>query len=545
MRQRLAAVEARRSALADEQAAFRRVATFVAQAPLPSDIFAAVTAELGGLLGAEMTHLHRYEGPRRWTVVGGWSTTEHLALGLEWTDDGGLLERAIVAGGRPARIDDYDLAMISIAPELQRLGARSSVGAPIMVDGQVWGMIAACTCAGSLPPSTEPRLTDFAELVGSAVASAESHLALSQLADAQAALRRVATLIARESRPDDVFAAVAEEARGLTGSDITAVLHLGPDGMATLAAGAGAPYSDLPAGSHVPTGAGTVSALVRASGRTQRLDRFDPDEGVFAAYLHRLGVHSAIGAPIVVEGHMWGVLLAGSSSPLPARTEGRLSEFAELAGTAIANAEARAELAGSRARIVSAADEARRQIERDLHDGIQQRLVSLGLALRDAQFAIGDRPDAAGTKLDEVAAGLTRTIDDLREISRGIHPAVLANGLGPALKALARRSPVPVELDVGPLEPVAEPTQVAIYYVVSEAFTNAAKHGRASVVRLAAQRTDGTIRVAVTDDGVGGADPTRGSGLIGLSDRIGAIGGALAIESPPGRGTSIVAELPA
>jgi signal transduction histidine kinase len=545
IRQRLAAVEQERATLAEQQAAFRRMATFVTQDLLPSEIFATVAAELGGLLRAEMTHLHRYEGPRRWAVVGGWSTTDHLPLGLEWTDDGGLLERTIVHDGRPARIDDYDLAMISIAPELQRLGARSSVGAPIVVDGRVWGMVAACSRSVALPATTEPRLIDFAELVGSAVASAESRLALSRLADSQAALRRVATLVAREPRPAEVFTALAEEARGLIGSDITTILQLQPEGMATMVAGAGAPYSDLPAGSLVPAAPGSVSALVRDSGRPARLDRFDPDSGALATYLHRLGVHSAVGAPILVESRLWGVLLAGSSTPLPASTEARLADFAELAAVAISNAETRAALAGSRARIVTAADETRRRIERDLHDGIQQRLVSLGLELRDAQFAIGERPREAQRKIDAVAAGLTRTLDDLREISRGIHPAILAGGLAPALKALARRSSVPVELDIGMLDPVPEPTQVAAYYVVSEAFTNAAKHGRASVVRLRAQRENGTIRVAVTDDGVGGADPARGSGLIGLSDRIGAIGGKLAIDSPPGRGTSVVAELPA
>jgi signal transduction histidine kinase len=545
LRHRLATVEQERAVLAEEQAAFRRLATFVAQDPLPGEIFATVAAELGGLLQAEMTHLHRYEGPRRWTVVGAWSVQDHLELGLEWTDDGGLLERSIVQTGRPTRIHDYELAMISIAPELQRLGARSSVGAPIVVDGRVWGMVAACSRADPLPPTTERRLTDFAELVGSAVASAESRLALSRLVDSQAALRRVATLIAREPTPTAVFAAVAEEARVLIGSDITAILHLQPEGMATLVAGAGAPYSELPAGSTVPTGSGTISALVRESGKPQRLDRFDPDSGVLTAYLHRLGVHSAVGAPIEVEGRLWGVLLAGSSDPLPTRTEARLADFAELAAVAIANAEARAELAGSRARIVSASDEARRRIERDLHDGIQQRLVSLGLELREAQFAIVDRPRDAEQRIDAIADGLTRALDDLREISRGIHPAVLAGGLTPALKALARRSPLPVELDIGRLEPVPEPIGVAIYYLVSEAFTNAAKHGRATVVRLDAARDEGMIRVAVTDDGIGGADPRRGSGLIGLSDRIGALGGRLVIESPPGRGTAIVAELPA
>jgi signal transduction histidine kinase len=545
MRRRLAAAEQERAALAEERAAFRRVAAFVAQDPLPGEIFATVATELGGLLRAEMAHLHRYEGPRRWTVVGAWSETEHLPLGLEWTDDGGLLERAIVEAGRPARIDDYELAMISIAPELRRLGARSSVGAPIAVDGRVWGMVAACSRTAGLPRSTEPRLTDFAELIGSAVASAESRLELSRLADAQAALRRVATLVAREPSPAEVFTAVAEETRGLTESEVTAVLQMQSKDIATIVAGAGAPYSELPPGSSVPMGGGSVGSLVLASGRAARLDRFDPDSGPLAAYLHRLGVHSAVGAPILVEGRLWGVLLTGSSAPLPANTESRLTDFAELAAVAISNAETRSALAGSRARIVSAADETRRRIERDLHDGIQQRLVSLGLELRDAQFAIASRPDEAQTKIDAVAAGLTRTLDDLREISRGIHPAVLAGGLAPALKALARRSHVPVELDIGTLDPVPEPTQVTAYYVVSEALTNAAKHGHATVVRLRAHEDDGSIRVEVRDDGIGGADPALGSGLIGLIDRIGAIGGRLVIESPPGRGTSIVAALPA
>ena len=545
IRQQLATIEQERAALAAEQAAFRRLATFVSQDPPASEIFAAVAAELGGLLGAEMTHLHRYEGERRWSIVGAWSTGDHLAPGLEWTDDGGLLERSIVQALQPARIDDYELAMISIAPELHRLGARSSVGAPIVVDGGVWGMVAASSRDEPLPDSTEQRLTAFAELVGSAVAGAESRLALGRIADSQAALRRVATLVAREPQPPAVFAAVAEEARGLIGSDVTAILQLQPDAMALLVAGAGAPYSELPTGSLVPTGEWTVSALVRASGRPARLDRFDPDSGAFAAYLHRLGLHSAAGAPILVDGKLWGLLLAASSEPLPANTEPRLAEFAELAAVAISNAETRAALAGSRARIVTAADETRRRIERDLHDGIQQRLVSLGLELRDAQFVIAERPQEAQHKIDAVAAGLTRTLDDLREISRGIHPAVLAGGLAPALKALARRSSVPVELQIGALDPLPEPTQVAAYYMVSEALANAAKHGRASVVRLEAGRENGVVRLAVTDDGIGGADPARGSGLIGLSDRIGAIGGKLAIDSPPDGGTALVAELPA
>jgi signal transduction histidine kinase len=532
--------------LANEQAAFRRVATLVAHEPPPADVFATLAAEVGGLLGADMTHVHRSDAVRSWTVVGGWSAAGvHLPLGRKWTDDGGILERTIVHSARPARIDDCEQAKLSIADELRRLGVRSSVGAPIVVDGRVWGMLAACSCDRALPETTEPRLTDFAELVGTAVANADSRRALSELADAQAALRRVATLVAHEPRRGEVFSAVAQEARWLIGADVTALIALSGEDSATVMAGSGAPHGEFPAGAPVPTGSGTVIGHVRRTGRAARLDDFEPGSGVLAAYLHKLGVRSAVGAPVLVAGRLWGVLLAGGAQPLPTRTEERLGDFAELVAVAISNAQSRAELAESRARIVSASDEARRRIERDLHDGIQQRLVSLGLELRAAQAAIPEQPDEAQRTIDGIADGLTRALDDLREISRGIHPANLAAGLAPALRALARRSPVPVEVQLEPLGEVPEPMQVAVYYVVSEAFANAAKHGHASLVRLSAERDNGLLRVSVADDGVGGADPTRGSGLIGLSDRIGAIGGRLAIDSPPGAGTSIVAELPA
>ena len=173
-RRRLAVVEQERGALAEAQRAFRRVAAFVAQDPPPDQIFATVTRELGELLAADIAHLHRLEGERRWTVAGAWGPAGHLPLGLEWTDDGGVLERTLVAGGRTLRIDDYEIAMLSIAPELRRLGARSSAGAPITVEGRVWGMVAACSCGEPLAREIEPRLIEFAELVGSAVARAGS-----------------------------------------------------------------------------------------------------------------------------------------------------------------------------------------------------------------------------------------------------------------------------------------------------------------------------------------------------------------------------------
>jgi signal transduction histidine kinase len=251
-------------------------------------------------------------------------------------------------------------------------------------------------------------------------------------------------------------------------------------------------------------------------------------------------------SPITVEGRLWGTLRVGSvRGPLPADTEQRPVDFTELIATAIANAESRSALAASRAQVVAAADETRRRIERDLHDGIQQRLVSLGLELRMAQSEVAAVAPESGQELSRVAEELKGAIDDLREMSRGIHPAVLSEGgLGPALRTLARRSAVPVDLELGAEERLPEPVEVAAYYVVSEALTNTVKHARASHARVAVQQRDGVLWLSVGDDGVGGAEPARGSGLIGLRDRVEALGGSIQVTSHSGEGTVIAVELP-
>jgi signal transduction histidine kinase len=244
---------------------------------------------------------------------------------------------------------------------------------------------------------------------------------------------------------------------------------------------------------------------------------------------------------------MWGVMVAASTrtQPLPPNTEDRLADFTDLVATAIANAEAREELMASRARIVATADETRRRIERDLHDGAQQRLVSLALQLRAAQASVPPGMEQLGAELDRAAAGLAGTLEELREYARGIHPAVLGEGgLVPALKTLARRSPVAVALDLALAERLPERVEVTAYYVVSEALANAAKHAGASVIRVRVAADGGKARLVVSDDGVGGADPARGSGLVGLRDRVEATGGTLTVHSPAGRGTRLVAELP-
>jgi signal transduction histidine kinase len=232
--------------------------------------------------------------------------------------------------------------------------------------------------------------------------------------------------------------------------------------------------------------------------------------------------------------------------PLSADTEERLAAFTELIVTALVNAEAQAALNASRARIVAAADETRRRLERDLHDGIQQRLVSLALKARATEAMTARPSDEIRGELSLLADGLGTALDELREISRGIHPAVLSEaGLGPALKALARRSAVPVALDLNLGPRLAEPLEVAAYYVASEALTNAAKHAQASVIEVLADGRDGALTLSIRDDGIGGADPGRGSGIIGLKDRVEALGGTISVLSPPGHGTTLHVHLPA
>jgi signal transduction histidine kinase len=290
-----------------------------------------------------------------------------------------------------------------------------------------------------------------------------------------------------------------------------------------------------------------VTASVLRTGRVARIDSYDGARGALAAHLRQLGFRSAIGGPIAVQGRLWGAMVADwvGPEPFPASTDDRLAQFTELVATAIANAESRAELAASRARVVAAADETRRRLERDLHDGTQQRLVSLALDLRAAEASVPSELTDLRLQLAEMAKGLAGAVDDLREISRGLHPAILSQGgLAPALRTLARRSAVPVQLEVRAERRLPEPVEVAAYYVVSEALTNAAKHARASVVRVEVDADGVFLRVSVHDDGAGGADPARGSGLVGLKDRVESLGGTIEIASPVGGGTALLVRVP-
>jgi signal transduction histidine kinase len=238
-------------------------------------------------------------------------------------------------------------------------------------------------------------------------------------------------------------------------------------------------------------------------------------------------------------------MTVNAKEELPPDSEQRLEKFTELVATAIANAQGKSELAASRRRIVAASDDARRRIERDLHDGTQQQLVSLLLAVRAAEGLLPPEKSDVGAELSRIAMGLADAVEELQELSRGIHPAILSKGgLGPALGALARRSAIPVDLDVTTDTRLPEPIEVAAYFAASESVANATKHAHASSIELSVAVRNDRMVLSIRDDGVGGADPERGSGLVGLSDRVEALGGSIHVHSPAGHGTHITVELP-
>jgi signal transduction histidine kinase len=556
---------ARPRQLADEQAALRRVATLVAAGARPAEVFSAVADELGQLIGVEATFVSRVDllgavppgadvadpsGERAEpegyvTVVGSYGRiSDEVPVGFRVKLSPGMVMTIALRTGRPARINGERLAKGPFGAIVGRLGLRAAVATPVVAGGRYWGVTVAATSREDFPADTESRMADFMELAGMAIANAEAEERLRELADTQASLRRLAMLVARGESPEAVFAAVTREALRHFGNGTARMIRFELDGTATLVANEGttAPHVRVgePWEGYPPTG---LTATVLRTGRAARVDDYRDIPGG-EPYLAE-GLRSAVAMPVHVHGRLWGMIAVGSGQePLPPDTEQRMTEFTELVATAVANAQSRAELMTSRARIVAASDEARRRIERDLHDGAQQRLVALALRLRMAAEPSTGRGEPR-TEMADAAAELMGVIDDLREISRGIHPAILSKaGLRPALRALGRRSVVPVELDMRVDGRLSEPVEVGVYYVVSEMLANAEKHARASVVEVGAETSGGTLRVRVHDDGIGGADPVRGSGLLGLKDRIEALGGTFSVHSPVGRGTTVTCELP-
>jgi signal transduction histidine kinase len=534
--------------LVEEQAALRQIATLVASGAPPAEVFAAVAREVAEVMHLPMVGVYRYDSDGLMTVVATWSDRPTvLQPGTRWPLEGASMIALVHKTGRPARIEDYTDLPGPLAAGARESGIGATAGAPIIVDGAVWGAMGASSPDAPLPDQIEARLGEFTELLAAAIANIESREQLAQLADEQSALRRVATLVAERAPPTAVFEAVVAEVGRLVPNDGAALSRYEADGTITVIGGWSSTGGYHPIGARHPLGVGTLGSQIAQTGRPGRLDHYHDSSGSVVDEIRGLGWRSSVGAPLIVEGRLWGVLAVGSTTDwlLPPSTERRLTEFAALVATAIANAENRAELNASRARIVATADATRRRIERDLHDGTQQRLVSIALELRAAEQAVPAELPEHRAALARAVEGLTSVLNELREIARGIHPAILAEGgLGPALKTLARRSAVPVELELPSELELSERIEVTAYYIVSEAMTNAAKHAHASAVHVTVEVHDQRLRVSVRDDGRGGADPDGGSGLVGLKDRAEAMGGTMSLRSPLGAGTSLHVELP-
>ena len=543
--------------IAEEQAALRRVATLVARGVSSDELFSAVTNEIGRLFGAE-SGIARFEPDGSDVVVVGLTQgIPALTVGSRWPFPDFLAATEVYRTGRPARKErgDYKNPFALAGDMLRKMNLLSSVAAPIVVEGNRWGVVTVVDPEKHLPPDAEERLEKFTELLATAIANAESRaeLAASEarargLAREQAALRRVATLVASEHTPDDLFTMLAEEVGVLFEVDGSAIVRYEADSSATVVAGWDDGAITIPLGERFPLDGENLAGEVHRTGRARRKEGYEAAAGMIAATVRELGIRGAVASPIVVEGAVWGMIavLSRNPEPLPLDTEARLAEFSRHAGIAVANDKSSSALAESRARIVRAGDEARRRFERDLHDGAQQRLVSLGLELRTAEATLPPELGDLRGRLSRLGTGLTDVLGDLRELSRGIHPAVLSeDGLTPALSSLALRSAVPVDLrlDLG-TERFEEPVEVAAYYVASEALTNTAKHAQASRAEVSARRREGWLELSVSDDGRGGAVASSGSGLTGLVDRVEAVGGSIHIDSPPGLGTAVEVKLP-
>jgi PAS domain S-box-containing protein len=365
-----------------------------------------------------------------------------------------------------------------------------------------------------------------------------------RLAQEQAALRRVATLVAAGATPDEIFSAAIDEVGRLFGSEMACVARFEPDGRASMVSAAST-------GLEVSTEdcRELVDCIATEVSRTGLSARVEATE-LRSVLEHVVGrrqpdLASVVACPIVVEGRLWGTVSVWARESLPLDSEDRLENFTELIATAIGNAETKYELAASRKRIVASSDETRRRIERDLHDGAQQRLVSLALAARAAAASVPPEQGDLLADLDRIATGMVDAAEELQELSRGIHPAIDSRGgLGAALRTLGRRSAIPVELDLGTDTRLPEPIEVAVYFVASEAMANTAKHANASRIDVALATVNSSLVLSIRDDGIGGADPMGGSGLVGIADRVQALGGSVEVRSRPGHGTLITAELP-
>jgi PAS domain S-box-containing protein len=539
--------EAEVERLADEQAALRRVATLVARDVSQAEIFEAIAEEAARLFGTGDIGMVRYEDDRYLVVVASAGMFKDIfPTGSRQPLGGENAASRVFETGQPARIDDYVDASGPIAEAVRPAGLRSAVASPIMVEGQLWGaMITGTTGEEPLARDTEFRLGQFTELMATAIANTESQALADRLTEEQAALRRVATLVAQGVPAVEIFSAVSEEVGRLLGSQTAAVTRFDPIGPANVVVGVAEDVEEVTVGSRWELDDAMAAAEVYRTGQSARVDGVDWSAvgAPIAAVARRLGTASTVASPIVVEGRLWGTIAVTANEPLPLDADELLEKFTDLLATAIANADARAEVTASRARLLSAGDDARRRVVRDLHDGAQQRLVHTIVTLKLAQRAFQKGDDKAESLIGEALEHAERSNAELRELARGILPSFLSHGgLRAGVGAFAARLELPVQVNV-PAERFPPKVEASAYFIAAEALTNVVKHSHAAHAEVTASVEDGMLRLEVRDDGIGGADPD-GHGLVGLGDRATALGGRLKVESAVGSGTLVTAALP-
>jgi signal transduction histidine kinase len=533
--------EQRPRAALEEQAALRRIATLVAAGASEGELAAAVTSEIGRFFGAQRANTMRWDGDTL-RVIGDWSADgeDMEGAGQVYPFGGDTISARVVNTCAPARLDSAgDLQTEFGRQRWAELGLHASIGAPILVDKQVWGVVTASRTQPDdpFPPGAEHQLHDFAALVAQAIVNAEARREMAELAAEQSALRRIATLVAGGRPQSEVLRAVTSEAGPLFGaSAVTLIRWEGvQDEVVVVADWTDAETAAIAPGSPYHPAPGSATLTVLETGIASRSEEISRERGTCWV----------IAAPVIIKGSLLGALTATRREMFPAGAEIHLRSFADLAAQSIANERAQAELRASRARIVRTADETRRRLERNLHDGAQQRLLSVAVALRLAATTLAASPDEAGRLLAGATQELNEALEELRDLARGLHPATLTKyGLGPALDALAKRAPLPVTLANAVEERLPEDVEAALYYVASESLTNVVKYASASTVSVTVGVTGDAAEIEVVDDRVGGADPTAGSGFRGLADRTEALDGTFGVESPPGKGTRVWARIP-
>ncbi len=527
-----------RTQLAQEQAALRRVAEIAARDAPTGEILAAVALGASTVTNVEYSGLFRHNPDGSSEIVALHGAPEGYFVGMRAPGDGDGKVLGSLRSGQHARVDDLSSVPGSWPEIATRSGFTTGVGVPIFINGALWGALFA---AGRqrLSAATEEQLTRFAELAGIAMSAAQARSAVRTLAETQAALGRVAGLVARGAALDEVFTAVATGASHLV-EDVAAVLvQFDSDGSFIAVAAAN---STLAVGFRSQPHEGALLSDLARTGSPAPLESFQRRPSTDAP--PQPGIGPTVAAPITVEGRLWGALtLSRRQWPVPEDIDQRLRKFAELAGAAIANAQNKANLTASRARVVASADEARRRLQRDVHDTAQQRLVHTILTLKLARHAIatGRPPDAL---VEEALFNAERASSELRDIVRGILPAALTRGgLRLGLESLIADLALRVDLQVTAPR-FSTGTEQTAYLIVAEALTNVVKHSQAQRAAVSVAMEGNTLLIEVRDDGIGGANPSRGTGLIGLADRVEAVDGVLTIASPPGVGTTLLVRLP-